>query len=84
MGRRQRVTLYGSFKFLVIQFGFANVSTTFCTLMNQVSNEYLDKFMVLYDIVVLSSMMEDHVKHSRKHRYGIRVRYDRYGDMLKT
>ena len=76
MGRRQRVTRYGSFEFLVIPFGLANVPTTFCTLMNQVSDEYWDKFMVLYDIVVLSSVMEEHVKHSRNHGYV-------YGDMLK-
>lgn len=46
-------------------FGLINApTTTFCTLMNQVFHEYVDKFFVacLDDIVVYSSMTEKY-KH---------------------
>ncbi|GMI96997.1 hypothetical protein HRI_003369000 [Hibiscus trionum] len=37
----------------------------FCTLMNQVFHDVLDKFVVIYldDIMVYSSTLEDHEKH---------------------
>ena len=57
------VTRYGAFEFLVIPFGLRNAPTTFCTLMNQVLYEYLDKFVVGYldDVVVYSATMEEHL-----------------------
>ncbi|KAA0053609.1 reverse transcriptase [Cucumis melo var. makuwa] len=47
------VTRYGAFEFLVMSFGLTNAPATFCTLMNQVFHDYLDKFVVVYldDIV---------------------------------
>ncbi|KAL0561143.1 hypothetical protein IC582_001563 [Cucumis melo] len=42
------VTRYGAFEFLVMPFGLTNAPVTFCTLMNQVFHEYLDKFVVVY------------------------------------
>ena len=59
------VTRYGSFEFLVMPFGLTNAPATFCTLMNEVFHEYLDKFVVVYldDIVVFSSSLEEHVQH---------------------
>ena len=58
-------TRYGAFEFLVMPFRLTNVPATFCTLMNQVFHEYLDKFIVVYldDIVVYSSTMEEHKNH---------------------
>jgi len=32
-------TRYGSYKFLVMPFGFTNAPTTFCTLMNDIFRE---------------------------------------------
>ncbi|TYK23473.1 reverse transcriptase [Cucumis melo var. makuwa] len=62
------VTRYGAFEFLVMPFGLTNAPTTFCTLMNQVFHEYLDKFVVIYkdDIVVYSTTMEEHRDHLQK------------------
>ena len=60
-------TRYGVFEFLVMPFRLTNAQTTFCTLMNQVFHEYLDKFVVVYldDIVVYSSTMEEHEHYLR-------------------
>ncbi|KAA0041960.1 reverse transcriptase [Cucumis melo var. makuwa] len=62
------VTRYGTFEFLVMAFGLTNAPATFCTLMNQVFHEYLDKFVVVYldDIVVYSTTMEEHRDHLQK------------------
>ena len=62
------VTRYGAFEFLVMPFGLTNASATFCTLMNQVFHEYLDKFVVVYldDIVVYSSTLEEHKDHLKR------------------
>ena len=62
------VTRYGAFEFLVMPFGLTNAPATFCTLMNQVFHEYLDKFVVVYldDIVVYSTTMEEHKEHLAK------------------
>ncbi|KAL4011218.1 hypothetical protein IC575_028270 [Cucumis melo] len=59
------VTRYGAFEFLVMPFGLTNAPAAFCTLMNQVFHEYLDKFVVVYldDIVVYSTTMEEHRDH---------------------
>ena len=58
---------YGAFEFLVMPFGLTNAPATFCTLMNQLFHDYLDKFMVVYldDIVVYSRTLEEHVEHLR-------------------
>lgn len=51
------VMRYRAFEFLVMPFGLTSTPATFCTLMNQVFHEYLDKFVVVYlnDIVVYSA-----------------------------
>lgn len=54
------VTRYGAFEFLVMPFGLTNAPATFCTLMNQIFHEDLDKFVVVYldDIVVYSRSLD--------------------------
>lgn len=48
-----------------MSFGLTNAPASFCTLMNQVFHDYLDRFVVVYldDIVVYSSTLEEHVEH---------------------
>jgi hypothetical protein len=50
------ITMYGSYKFLVMPFGLCNVPSTFTTLMNSIFHEKLDEFMIIYidDILVYS------------------------------
>ncbi|KAL0554452.1 hypothetical protein IC582_008373 [Cucumis melo] len=62
------ITRYKAFEFLVMPFGLTNAPTTFCTLMNQVFHEYLDKFVVVYldDIVVYNTTIEEHSDHLQK------------------
>lgn len=61
------VTRYGAFEFLIIPFGLTNDPTTFCTLMNNIFQEFLFKFVVLYldDIVVYNHTLEEHFEHLR-------------------
>ena len=46
-------------------FGLTNAPATFCTLMNHVFHEYLDKFVVVYldDIVIYSRSVGEHLEH---------------------
>ena len=62
------VTGYGSFEFHVMPFGLTNAPATFCTLMNNVFCNYIDRFVVVYldDIVVYSDSLDEHLDHLRK------------------
>jgi hypothetical protein len=61
-------TRYGSYKFLVIPFGLTNPPATFFTFMNDIFQEWLDDFVVIYmdNILVYNNFMEEHVEHLRK------------------
>jgi hypothetical protein len=50
-----------------MSFGLTNAPATFCTLMNDILQEWLDDFVVIYidDILVYNNFM-DHVDHLRR------------------
>lgn len=39
---------HGFYEFLVMPFGMTNALITFCDLMNQVSYDYIDDFVIVY------------------------------------
>jgi hypothetical protein len=49
-------------------FGLTNAPATFCTLMNDIFQEWFDDFVVVYidDILIYSDSLEKHAKHFRK------------------
>jgi hypothetical protein len=60
-------TRYGLCEYTVMFFGLTNAPAYFMYLMNKVSMEYLDKFVVVFidDILIFSKTEEEHEKHLR-------------------
>jgi hypothetical protein len=60
-------TQYGLYEFTVMSFGMTNAPSYFMNLMNKVSMEYLDKFIVVFidDILIYSKNDGDHEEHLR-------------------
>ncbi|MBW0490336.1 hypothetical protein O181_030051 [Austropuccinia psidii MF-1] len=58
-------TKYGSYEYLIIPFGLTNAPASFQNLVNDLFEEFLDIFFVVYldDIMVFSSSEEEHVKN---------------------
>ena len=61
-------TRYGSYEFNIMPFGLTNTPVTFCTLIQEVLKEFLDKFIVIYldSIAIYSNSMEELVGHLRQ------------------
>ena len=49
-------------------FILCNASTTFTTLMNNIFQDYLDDFVIIYidDVLVYSKTTEEHMEHLEK------------------
>ena len=60
-------TRYGHFMFLVMSFGLTNAPTAFMDLINRVSHQFLDLFVIVFinDILVYSKSDVDHANHLR-------------------
>ncbi|MBW0516844.1 hypothetical protein O181_056559 [Austropuccinia psidii MF-1] len=58
-------TKYGSYEYLVMQFGLTNAPASFQNLMNDIFADFWDIFVVAYldNIMVFSGSEEEHVKH---------------------
>ena len=84
------VMRYDSYEFLIMSFNLTNAPTTFCNFMNDVLYDFLNNFVVvyLYDIVVYSRGIKDHVIHlfkvlSRLREYELYVKREKY-EFAKT
>ena len=61
-------TRYGLYESLVVPFGVTNAPAQFMNLMNDLLQDYLDEFILVFldDILVYSRSMEEHAEHLRK------------------
>ena len=61
-------TRYRSFEFLVMPFGLCNALTMFTMLMNNIFDEYLDEFVIIYidNILMYSKVAVDYTEHFKK------------------
>src|SRR5579863_8470033 len=61
-------TRYGHFEFVVLPFGLTNAPATFMTLINDIFQEYLDDFVIVYlnDIFIYSHIQKEYLGYIRK------------------
>lgn len=51
------------YEFLVMPFRLTNDAAVFMSLMNTIYHPYLDKFIIMFDILVYSNNEEEHTNH---------------------
>ena len=77
-------TKYGSFELTVLQFGLTNAFGFFMSSMNEISSDFMNKFMIFYldDILVYSKTWSEHLSHIGKVLERLRETKS-YGEMKK-
>jgi hypothetical protein len=60
-------TRYGHYEFVVVPFGLTNALANFMCLMNNVLNNFLDRFLLVFieNILIYSKNKEEHEEHLR-------------------
>ncbi|KAK3559100.1 hypothetical protein QTP86_004111 [Hemibagrus guttatus] len=71
-------TTHGHYEYLVMPFGFTNAPAVFQSLINEVFQDILGKWVIAYidDILVYSTSLEEHVRHvlSRLQRHHLYIK----------
>src|SRR6266699_3056428 len=58
-------TKFRYFEYLILLFGFINISTTFQAIINHILKEYIDRIVVIYldDIFIFNKTLEEYKEY---------------------